>query len=118
MNKYMLWVVVALFVLSLGAMAHMFRYEPLTNFGSVGGPMRMWDRWGHRICLVVFELRGVICTADDFQQKTSQPTSTGNEITKQSELLREQIRELSAAGFSEKEIEDWVQSQKKNTGTK
>lgn len=118
MNKYKWWVVVALFILSLGTMAHMFRYEPLTIFGSVGNTMKVWDRWRHRICFVAFRLRGVGCTADELQEIASQPASTDNERTKQLQLLRETIRDLRAAGFSEKEIEDWIQSQKKNTDTK
>lgn len=118
MNKYMWWIVIALFVLSLGMMAHMFRYEPLTLSGSVVGTTKVWDRWRHRTCIVEFGLRGVACTADEFREIASQPASKGNENTKQPQSLHEQIRALRAAGFSEKEIEDWIQSQKKNTETK
>ena len=116
----MWWVVVTMFVLSLGAMAHMFRYEPLTLTisGSVGNTIKVWDRWRHRICIVAFGLRGVSCTTDELQENASQLASTGNESTKQPQSLREDIRTLRAAGFSEKEIEDHIQSQKKNTGTK
>ena len=118
MNRYLWWVVIALFVLSLGVIAHMFRFEPLSIAGSGGGTMELWDRWRHRICVVAIGFRGVGCTADELQEMASRQTSTGKEITKQPQSLSEQIRTLRAAGFSEKEIDDWIQNQKKNTGTK
>lgn len=113
-----MWTAFGLLAIALIVMAHMFRYEPLTMTGSGGGTMEVWDRWRHRICIVSFGLRGVGCIADELQEMASQQVSTSKEITKQFQPLSEQIRTLRAAGFSEKEIEDWIQSQKKGTATK
>lgn len=121
MDKRILWAVFGLLALTLVVMAHMFRYEPLTITGSGGGTMEVWDRWRHRICIVAMGYRKVGCTADELQEMASKKTSTEKEGTKQPQSLNQQIQTLRAAGFSEKEIEEWVQGkkhQKKDPGTK
>ncbi len=121
MDKRILWAVFGLLALTLVVMAHMFRYEPLTIAGSGGGTMEVWDRWRHRICIVAMGYPKVGCTADELQEMTSEQTSTGKESTKQPQSLSQQLQILRAAGFSEKEIEEWLQGkkdQKKDPGTK
>jgi hypothetical protein len=41
--------------------AQYFRYEVLPEGNMV------WDRWGHRICLVRFDHTGVACTREEFE---------------------------------------------------
>jgi hypothetical protein len=117
MDKRILWAVYGLLALTLAVMAHMFRYEPLSIAGHGDGTLEVWDRWRHRICIVAMGYRKVGCTVEELQETVSEQTSTGKESTKQPHSLSEQIQTLRAAGFSEKEIEEWIQS-KKDSGTK
>ena len=109
-HKYFLGVIVALLI-GVGAVAWLFRYEPLSQ--SANGSL-VWDRWAHRFC-AAFLLQGrqvLQCNeaeASVVGDQSNKPTAAAPAPlfpSGQAGLPKWQtdLPKLRAAGFSEKEI--------------
>lgn len=79
MDKRIFWAVLGVIAAALVVMAFMFRYEPLTINGGNGPAMQLWDRWGHRLCLVIPGSK-VMCTADELRSSDNFDLSTAKPV--------------------------------------
>jgi hypothetical protein len=76
------------FLIVAAATAWVFRYEPITS-----GNEWIWDRWLHQTCLAESVGRGWGCRGERMPEVSD------------ADKLRKQLR---AAGFSDKEIDDYL----------
>lgn len=97
--------------------AWMFRYEPIPSLPYRGElySVTVWDRWLHRACVasvpVAPYLGRLSCTTDDVRKAIS---SGKRESSKKNPKGLEELKsKLSDAGFTEKDIEEFVLRQKK-----
>jgi hypothetical protein len=104
-RAYFIWAVSLL--LAMLVIAHLLRYEPM---GSANNAQlaTVWDRWLQRVCLISFlKDNRLSCSVDAFTKNV--PAATGP--TKGTFGTIEEMRE---AGFSEREILDWVDTEIKS----
>lgn len=99
MNGRLLAIAVAVAVFAV--VAQVTRFEPLATQHEVG-LLPLWDRWLHRVCFVVFaENNRLACSAEALSGESSDASSSKT-------ALVQQIGQLRAAGFTDKEIVDYV----------
>jgi hypothetical protein len=95
-----------LVVVSGLVLAHFYRFTPMPG----GEPLSftpMWDRWFQRVCVVSFAGDNqVSCSMEGFTGQFSR----SNEATPSPMSKVEQLRR---AGFSEREVLEWVENELK-----
>jgi hypothetical protein len=113
-----LFVVLILFILA----AFMFRYTPLHRSDG----FMVWDNFSHRMCVAQLFYKPT-CSADEIHKLSEQIQQEDDERAKKqqasedsqfksigcTDALLDKCKELLRAGFSLKEIQEWVE-QKKN----
>ena len=83
-----LWIL--FYVFGMAFLLHLFRYEPFPAVTTTPNTHLIWDRWGQKVCLVAeVNAMPIICDVKDLE-------------------MQSKVNELKAAGFSEKEIGDWL----------
>jgi hypothetical protein len=96
----------ALIPIGVFTVAHLLRYTPLPGGGPLGASP-VWDRWFQRVCVVSFVGDNrVSCSLDAFTGQFSKPQ-------KEARRSLSQIEELREAGFSEREVLEWVEKELK-----